>query len=131
MRSMKSVFGVIGALVPIAYCGALFFYFANVGGSVQDAVTSGLGPTMLGLGLIGLLFFIPLVWKIVRAISAPPSKRGAAAPEQEEASDFDPDAVIARYLAKRAAEGHAPPTPLPPHDGGPTPPRPGFGRKIV
>jgi len=53
---LKSEFGVIGALVPILYCGSLLYYFLDFSGSVQEAETDGLGPTLLGLGAVGLLF---------------------------------------------------------------------------
>ena len=45
MQSLKSVFGVIGALVPILYCGGLLYYFLDLSGSVHEAQTLGLGPT--------------------------------------------------------------------------------------
>jgi hypothetical protein len=69
----KSVFGVIAALVPVLYCGGLLYYFLDNTGSVEDATAIGLGPTLLGLGAIGLIFCIPLIVKAVRLFSGPRS----------------------------------------------------------
>ena len=71
MRTLKSVFGVIGALVPILYCGGLLYYFIDSSGSLQDAERNGLGPTLLGLGTVGLFFCIPLIVKVVRIFAGP------------------------------------------------------------
>jgi hypothetical protein len=71
MRTLNSAFGVIRALVPVLYCGGLIYYFLDYSGSVQDAETIGLGPTLLGLGAVGLLFCIPLIFKIVRIFAEP------------------------------------------------------------
>jgi hypothetical protein len=51
---------------PILYCGGLLYYFLDFSGSVQEAEMDGLGPTLLGLGVVGLLFCIPFIVKIVR-----------------------------------------------------------------
>ena len=50
MRTFKSVYGLIGAVMPVAYCFYLFYYFLDVAGSVKEAEDMGLGPTVLGLG---------------------------------------------------------------------------------
>jgi len=129
VRTLKSVFGLIAALVPIVYCGYLLFYFLHVGGSIQGAKEIGLGPTLLGLGIVGLLFCIPLIIKIVRIVAGPRSPgSGGDAPTRDDG--FDPDAAIARYMARRSAEA-APDAPAvrPAQGGGPAK-RPGFGRKI-
>lgn len=134
MRSLKLGFGIIGALVPVLYCGALFLYFLNVGGSARDAVSTGLGPTLLGLGAIGVLFVVPLALRILRALpGASPnadaprlarSDKPLPAPAGEDG--FDPDAALARYMARKAALAPAPsPAPL----AGKAPGRPSFGRK--
>jgi hypothetical protein len=128
VRPLKSVFGVIGALVPIIYCGSLLYYFLDLGGSFRDVEAMGLGPTVLGLATVGLLFCIPLVIKIVRIFAGlrPPGSGGTA-----HDGEFDADAVIARYMARRSAED-APCTPAAPpanKDGGAAR-RAGFGRKI-
>ncbi len=132
---LKHMLGVIGALVPIAYCGSLLYYFVDSTGSVEDAQLIGLGPTLLGLAVIGLLFFIPLSVKLVRLFTAPTeavrrsdtngSKRDSKGKAE---SEFDADAVLARYMAKRspdAAHGDAPP----PGAGPGT--RSTFGRKVT
>ena len=41
MGSIKSVFVVLGAAVPVIYCGGLVYYFLSSSGSLDDAVTTG------------------------------------------------------------------------------------------
>jgi hypothetical protein len=94
---------------------------------------SGLGPTVLGLGAIGLLFCIVLVVKVVR-LSRTPQAPGPGGPPGSRPSSpddepgFDADEVISRYLgrhprgdglvaAPKAAENRLSPS------------RPGFGRR--
>jgi len=137
MRTFKSVFGVMGALVPILYCGGLAYYFFDVGGSVKEVADIGLGPTVLGLGLVGLIFCIPLILKIARLFSGPRSPGSGNRPDSDEdESGFDADAAIARYMASRSAESAAPSAPIvsPARGGGfgsagPAV-RQGFGRKV-
>lgn len=122
MRSVKLAIGIALALVPLVYCGALFFHFLDTAGSVQDAVGIGLGPTLLGLGAIGVLFCVPVAWKILRARTTSPE---TPAPDD---SPFDADAALARYLARKSAEAEgvaAPPS------AGSVPVRPNFGRKGI
>lgn len=126
MRSLKNSFGVIGALVPIAYCIGLLYYFLDLSGSVQEATEDGLGPTMLGLGAVSLILSIPLIMKVVRMIAGTRSPRlaerdGRDSPARE--GGVDPDAVLARYLSTRPAEAAATKEGEPPN-------RPTFGRKI-
>jgi len=129
MGSMKSAGTLIAALVPIAYCGAMVYYFFHVGGgSVQGIAAMGLGPTVLGLGAIGLLFMLPLVIRLVRLTAAPPSghRTGVAVTLPEEEA-FDADAALARYLARKAEAGDDAPMPM--ADAGTPAVRPTFGRK--
>lgn len=130
MRTLKSRFGVIGALVPIFYCGSLLYYFLDLSGSAQEAATDGLGPTVLGLGAISLLFSIPLIMKVVRILAGPRSP-GSGPDASTRDDEFDADAAIARHIARRSAEA-APNSPsVPPvREGGGPARRPGFGRKI-
>ncbi len=135
MQKLKSVLRVIGMLVPIAYCGGLIYYFLDLSGSVHEAEAIGLGPTLLGLTVVGLLFCIPLVVKIVRIFIGPRSPGsgggGQGASTHDGKDGFDPDAAVARYLAQRSAEPApgSPTTPPARDTGGPTA-RPSFGRKI-
>jgi hypothetical protein len=132
MSSAKTVVGLIGALVPIAYCGGLVWYFTQ-GNELTGPVGQGLGPTVLGLGAVGLLFCIPLVFKLMK-LAAParpdPNKPRDGADEEEAGSGFDADAALARYLARKAAAGGE----VPVAAAAPAPvvaaPRPGFGRKL-
>jgi hypothetical protein len=136
MPTLKSVFGVIGLLLPILYCGGLIYYFLDLSGSVQDAETIGLGPTLVGLAAVGLLFCIPLMVKIVRIFAGPrsPGSGGRGGPDastDDGEGGFDADAVLARYMARRPTEAApgSPVAPPAPQGGGPAR-RPSFGRKI-
>lgn len=122
MQSLKSAARIIGALIPLLYCGGLLFYFANAERFTGVPIGNGLAPAILGLGVVSILFSIPLVLRVARLFRtpAPPRGTGRSGPTpQAEPSDFDPDAAIARYLAQRGEPG--PPVPVPT--------RPGFGRK--
>jgi hypothetical protein len=130
MGSLKTAFGAIGALIPVCYCGGLALYFFGVGGnSLQAANAIGLGPTIIGLSAIGLLSCIPLLIKLVRFSTSPASrpggKPGKRAIDDGAGETFDADAALARYLARKAAEGGSTPS------GFVEAPRPqGFGRKL-
>ena len=149
MRSFKSVFGVARAGLPVLYCGYLLYYFLDVSGSVQEARDIGLGPTLLGLGIVGLLFCIPLAVKIVRLFIGPRSPgssapgpgssgsgltdscgRGPDAPSSDGESGIDADAVVARYLARRSAEAAAASPAAPRAQEGRRPASPSFGRRV-
>ena len=136
MQNLKTIFGVIGALVPVLYCGGLLYYFLDVSGSMDEAATMGLGPTLLGLGAIGLLFSIPLLIKVVGMFVGPRSlgsgrRAGPDATTPDSKDAFDADAVLARYMANRSAETTAGSMAASPaHDGGTPATRPSFGRKI-
>lgn len=128
MRTFKSVFVVIGALVPVLYCGTLLYYFLDISGSMKNAKSIGLAPTLLGLGVVGLLFCIPLALKIVRIFARPRSPgSGPDAPDAE--SGFDADAAIARYMAQRSPETVPGSPAVRPTFGGGAARRPGFGRR--
>ncbi|HEX8365027.1 MAG TPA: hypothetical protein VF603_07070 [Allosphingosinicella sp.] len=128
-RTYSPALGIFRALMPVLFCGGFLVYFAGVerwtGVPVGDALT----PTIFGLGLLTLLFAIPLVLRIARLLGPPPPRRPGSPPRQEpladERSDFDADAAIARYLARREAGG----PPSPPAPAAAAPPPPGFGRK--
>ena len=126
---------MIRALLPIVYFTGLLVDLLDVsGGSIHQAWTIGLGPTILGLGFIGLLFCIPLALRIVRILNglrASGSGGGSGRSAADDDDGFDADAAVARYLAQRSAEA-APTSPAPrpaPKSGGPTKPT-GFGRRI-
>ncbi len=123
--SFKAVFGVFGALLPIGYCGYLLLYFRDVSGD-KGPVETGLGPTMLGLGAVGLLFAIPLILKAARLLAGSRPTASGGRELLAEESTFDADAALARYLARKAAQGgHVPQSPP---DAAP---RTGFGRKTI
>jgi len=123
---------VIRALLPIVYFTGLLVDLLDVsGGSIHQAWRIGLGPTILGLGFIGLLFCIPLALRIVRILNGlrASGSGGGSAPDDDDG--FDADAAVARYLAQRSAEA-APTSPAPrPAPKYAEPARPtGFGRRI-
>lgn len=127
MRNLKSFLGVAGALLPILYCAGLVYYFLDLSGSVHEAEEVGLGPTVLGLGVVGLLFSIPLVIKVVRLLArrSPPGS-GDSDPRSD--GGFDADAVIARYQARRTQDPAPGGTPIAPRPRTGAP-RSGFGRR--
>ena len=134
MRTTKSTFGLIFAALPVLYCGGLLLYLNNVRGAFGGLLDGAMAPTMLGLGAIGLIFLVLFLWKVRRMAAPPAPPRTGGGPTngpEEEKSDFDPDAAIARYLARResGADGSAPPSASP---GGGRPVRQAaFGRKTV
>jgi len=130
MGSLKSWVGVIGAFVGVLYFGGLIYYFLDISGSVENAVTLGLGPDLLILGGLGLLLFILLMVRINRLFGAPrspgPGRHHRADASTDEEDAFDADATIARYLASRSKDSPAPPRP---QAGGEPAKPPSFGRK--
>jgi hypothetical protein len=137
MPTLKSIVGVIGGLAAVLYCGGLLYYFLDVSGSVHEAQEIGLGPTLLGLGAVGLLFCIVLIVRIVRIFFAGPRAPGSDGRGGPDASThdgedgFDADALVARYMARRSTQA-APGSPAAPpaHEGVGQASRPSFGRKI-
>lgn len=125
---------MIRALLPIVYFTGLLVDLLDVsGGSIHQAWRIGLGPTILGLGFIGLLFCIPLALRIVRILnglraSGSGGGSGRSAPDDDDG--FDADAAVARYLAQRPAEAvpASPASRTTSKGGGPARPT-GFGRR--
>lgn len=137
MRLISGAFSWVFALIPIVYIGGMLWHFAGVGGnSAEGIVGIGLGPTVLGLAIVGLLFALPLIIKLLRVVSGVNRVPGASAGVSEplaETPGFDPDAAFANYMRGRDS---APPPPIAPDavddDLRPFTPRPGgFGRKGV
>lgn len=128
MRAFK----LILSLLPLVYIGGLLFYFTGFNGWSDGPIASGLGPTVLGLGAIGLLFCIPLVFRLLKLVIKPRGPTSAKANEPAEEPAFDADAALARYLARKAASGE--PMPEAPQAAAfpreENAPRPVFGRKI-
>ncbi len=138
MRFVSGVFSWAFALLPTAYIGGLIWYFSGVGGgSAEGIVAIGLGPTVLGLIVVGLILTAPLVIKIIRLLSGAnrvPGARSEAAGElTADTQGFDADAAFANYMRGR---DEAPPPPIASDvvddDLRPFGQRPGgFGRKAV
>ena len=102
---------------------------------MQEAETDGLGPTLLGLGAVGLLFCTVLIVKLVRIFARPRSPRssGPAAPDASTYDgevDVEADAMLARYMARRSAEAAASPAAPSARENGKPAGRPSFGRRI-
>lgn len=134
VRTVKSLFGVFGALLPVLYCGGLVLYFSDVGGSPEGIAQVGLGPTVIGLGAVGALFCIPLMLKLVKVFMGPKTSgsggsnaRRAQAPE----SSFDADAVISRYLAQNPNEATRDAPQAGPRQAAAPAQRSGFGRRTA
>ena len=135
MRTLKALIGAIVALAAILYCGGLLYYFIDLSGSVHEAERDGLGPTLLGLGTVGLLFCILFVVRKAQIFARPRSpgsggRRGPDLSAHDDEGGFDADAALARYLARRSTEA-APPSPAAPpaREGGGPARRPSFGRR--
>lgn len=134
--SIGGVLGVLGGLIPLVYIGWLLRHFIGVGGGSADGIAMiGLGPTVMGLTVVGILFALPLIIKLLRVVSGTnrvPGTRAEAAGElSAETQGFDADAAFANYMRNRDA---APPPPIAAdaEDLHPVMPRPGgFGRKGV
>ncbi len=130
MRTFKSIYGLAAAVVPVLYCGYLLYYFLDVGGSVQGVQDVGLGPTVIGLGVVAALFCIPLILKLVRFFGGPrsPRPRGDTPSDDDDDGAAAADAIIARYMARKAIED-ALPSAAAPRAVPKGPAKPSFGRK--
>jgi hypothetical protein len=132
MRTMKLTLGLVAAALPVLYCAGLLLHFNGVRNMFGGMLDSQLGPTMIGIGAFGLLFLLLFglkLWRTFGGKGAGASGGGGPsdkAPEEEK-SDFDPDAALARYMARRASGA---PGPAAPHGGGPVR-QAGFGRRGV
>lgn len=129
MRPVKSVFGVLGAAVPVVWLGGLAYYFYRTNAAMGGLASKELMPVIVGLGVVGGLCAIGLLIKLGRIFSAgaaPASAPRIAGAEEAPASDFDAEAALARYMARKAAGEITPP----PETAWQPAPRAGFGRKI-
>lgn len=99
--SAKAFLGI----VPVFWFAGLAIYFYRVNDAMGGIASQQLMPTVIGLGAISLLLGIPLLLKLVRLMtgtSAEAARKRRAADELAR-NDFDADAVIARYIEKKAA----------------------------
>lgn len=104
---LVSILGTIGAIV---YCGWLLHHFFDVGGSWEGAKEIGLGPTIIGLGAIALIFVLVFFFKLARLFRTPGpgDSAGPRHPSPPDDDGFDADAVVARYLARHADTAERP-----------------------
>lgn len=142
--SVGGVIAFICGLLPIVYIGWLLRHFMSVGGGSFDGVVGiGLGPTVLGLAIIGLLFALPLIIKLLRGVSGVNRVPGASLNaglkageiSSTETANFDADAAFANYMRNRDPAAVTTTEDAAAGDGAARDsitPRPGgFGRKIV
>ncbi|HEV7340912.1 MAG TPA: hypothetical protein VGN68_04700 [Sphingopyxis sp.] len=139
--SLGKVLGIIGGLIPLVWIGWLLYHFVGVGGGTAEGVAGiGLGPTVIGLSLVGLLFALPLIIKLLRAATGVNRVPGASFDAKLKPGEvvvepeFDADAAFASYMRKREAgvvgdvtvdpADHKPPAPFAPRPAG-------FGRKTI
>jgi hypothetical protein len=107
MQPFKSVFGLIGALVPLMSCGGALYYFLAGNGSLADIKAMGLGPTLVGLSVFTLLASIPVIVHIFRMVGdarSPNSSEIDTGNASVHDSEFNAEAAVARYMANRPAE---------------------------
>ncbi|MBK6414391.1 hypothetical protein [Sphingopyxis sp.] len=139
--SPGKVLGVIGGLIPLVWIGWLLRHFVGVGGGTAEGVAGiGLGPTVIGLSIVGLLFALPLIIKLLRATTGVDRVPGASFETKLKPGEvvvepaFDADAAFANYMRKREAGvvGNVSVNPADHESSEPFAPRPsGFGRKSV
>jgi hypothetical protein len=129
MGTISPALGIVRALIPVLFCGGFLVYFAGVERWTGVPVGNALTPTIFGLGILTFLFAIPLILRIARLLGPPPPRRPGPRPSEDSLaarrSDFDADAAIARYLARR--EAGSPPSP--PAAAAVPPPPSSFGHK--
>ena len=122
MRNFKPIIGIVTGLIGVGYCAYLIHYFVGVSGSVKEANDIGLGPTLLGLTIVGSLLAIPVAFKVLGLFT---DLRPFGRPPTDEGGGIDADAVIARYMAQQAAGGDV----APPRTNDVEAPRTSFGRR--
>jgi len=116
---LKSAARFIASFLPVIYCAYLVRYFINQSGSLQEAENNGLGPTVWGLTIVGGLFCIPIIVKLVLIFIELRRPKLRVEPH-DDGDGFNADAVVARYLAQRTVEADS---------SAAATSRPGFGRK--
>lgn len=132
----------IGMLIPVGYCFGMVYYFNSVDaqyGFLSLGQNRDFVSTKFGLTVVGLLFCVPLLFKLVRfmagqASTAAPRKPGASRWDDDETAsdpDFDPDAMIARYLANRSHQPESAEAKAAEPEAPAQPARPAFGRRKV
>jgi hypothetical protein len=121
VRALK----LILAMLPLVYLGWLLFHFTGFEGWSSGPLAGGLGPTVLGLGALAMLFSIGLIARLARTMLTP---SGVVVRKGEVISTepaFDADAALARYMERKAAGLGS--EEIPEAEDAP---RPVFGRKI-
>lgn len=136
MRVVK----LLMSLLPLAYIGWILTFLVRPDpgeGALSWAMlpstlmATGLGPTVLGLIVVGGLFCIPVLFRLYQLVAPAAPKRSTTTPDvEEDGTYFDADAALARYLARKAELGREPQAIA---EAAPiqAAPRPSFGRKPV
>jgi hypothetical protein len=118
---------LILSLLPLVYIGWLLIHFTSFDGWSDGMLAGGLGPTVLGLGAVGLLLSAPVIFRLMKFAITPRGPITGEGAELAEVPAFDADAALARYMARKA-DGQG--AEMPPSTPNPDAPRPVFGRKI-
>lgn len=130
---MFQVLGNMGRMVRIVFALSLAAFWGYLAYSWNEMGELGPGqPTVIGVsvlaivaGFSGLVGMIRMVTSTANTADRGLSQVGSITPEQR---DLDADAIIARYMARREAEGAA--EVRPESNEGTPPPQPHqFGRK--
>jgi hypothetical protein len=134
MKTTRNFTGLFFAGLPILLIGGALLYLNNVRNAFGGLLDAHMGPTMIGLAVIGLVCVVTFLLKL-RKLSTPPAPPQDRAGDRVDAalaeakSDFDADAAFARYMARREAGGTAPPPASSGFGNAPSRPAGGFGRK--
>ncbi len=135
---MFQIVGNIGWLVRIVISLAFAGFWGYLAWYWHDMGESGPGlPTVIGVGILagiaGLSAIIGLVRMVTSTAKIDLPERSGPSTNLTGSSDFDPDEVIARYMARREETATVEVTPT--DSGGSAPAqqsqRPQFGRKQV
>ncbi|RNJ63575.1 MAG: hypothetical protein EDM03_04015 [Porphyrobacter sp. IPPAS B-1204] len=126
MGHMFRAFIGLGLAATWAYAASMWYDMGEFGPGM---------PTIIGTGALALLAGVGGLISLLRmsfSASAPSAKsRNASSWGEDQPSDFDADAVIARHLAKRQASEAASPASDTPSEPQQTRSGPVFGRKVV
>jgi hypothetical protein len=128
-RSMGHTFQAIFSIGFAVLWGSMAWYFHGMG-------EFGPGmPTVIGTGALAVMAGLTGLINLLRAgftATAPAAHaRDSGGWDENQPSDFDTDAIIARHLANRKASTAAAPSTDPLTEGRQAPRAPAFGRKVA
>lgn len=98
--SAKTFLGI----VPVFWFGGLAIYLYRVNTAMGGVASQQLMPMILALGALGVLFSLPILFRLLGLANGSKTKAKKASGGGDAArGGFDADAAIARYLEKKAA----------------------------